>query len=82
MDESMISGEPIPVEKKKGDKVLAGTINQRGSFIISATQVGSETVLARIIHMVQEAQEVKLRCSVLSTVLQGSLSLLCWELLF
>ena len=59
VDESMISGEPIPVEKKKGDKVLAGTINQRGSFIISATQVGSETVLARIIHMVQEAQGSK-----------------------
>lgn len=59
VDESMISGEPIPVEKKKGDKVMAGTINQRGSFIITATQVGSETVLARIIHMVQEAQGSK-----------------------
>ena len=55
----MISGEPIPVEKKKGDKVLAGTINQRGSFIIRASQVGSDTVLARIIHMVQEAQGSK-----------------------
>ena len=59
VDESMISGEPVPVEKKKGDKVLAGTINQRGSFIIHATQVGSETVLARIISMVQEAQGSK-----------------------
>ena len=59
VDESMISGEPVPVEKKKGDKVLAGTINQRGSFIIYATQVGSETVLARIISMVQEAQGSK-----------------------
>lgn len=59
VDESMISGEPVPVEKKKGDKVLAGTINQRGSFIIRATKVGSETVLARIIHMVQEAQGSK-----------------------
>ena len=55
----MISGEPIPVDKKKGDKVLAGTINQRGSFIIKASQVGSETVLARIIRMVQEAQGSK-----------------------
>ena len=55
----MISGEPVPVEKKKGDKVLAGTINQRGSFIIHAAQVGSETVLARIISMVQEAQGSK-----------------------
>ena len=59
VDESMISGEPVPVEKKKGDKVLAGTINQRGSFIIRAAQVGSETVLARIIAMVQEAQGSK-----------------------
>ena len=59
VDESMISGEPVPVEKKKGDKVLAGTINQRGSFIIDAAQVGGETVLARIIRMVQEAQGSK-----------------------
>lgn len=59
VDESMISGEPLPVEKQTGDKVLAGTINQRGAFVISATQVGSETVLARIIRMVQEAQGSK-----------------------
>lgn len=59
VDESMISGEPIPVEKKKGDRVLAGTINQKGSFIIKASSVGGETVLARIIHMVQEAQGSK-----------------------
>lgn len=59
VDESMISGEPIPVEKRKGDKVLAGTINQRGSFIIRASQVGAETVLARIIRLVQEAQGSK-----------------------
>ena len=72
VDESMISGEPIPVEKKKGDKVLAGTINQRGSFIISATQVGSETVLARIIHMVQEAQGSKAPVDRKSTRLNSS----------
>ena len=59
VDESMISGEPIPVEKNIGDKVLAGTINQKGSFIIKASQVGGETVLARIIKMVQEAQGSK-----------------------
>lgn len=59
VDESMISGEPIPVAKQKGDKVLSGTINQKGSFVINATQVGSETVLARIIRMVQEAQGSK-----------------------
>ncbi|MDR2860164.1 MAG: heavy metal translocating P-type ATPase [Mediterranea sp.] len=59
VDESMISGEPVPVSKRGGDRVLAGTINQRGSFVISATQVGSETVLARIIRMVREAQGSK-----------------------
>lgn len=64
VDESMISGEPIPVEKKVGDRVLAGTINQKGAFVIKASGVGSETVLARIIRMVQEAQEVKLPYSV------------------
>lgn len=59
VDESMISGEPIPVEKKVGDRVLAGTINQKGSFVIKASGVGSQTVLARIIRMVQEAQGSK-----------------------
>ncbi|HPW71855.1 MAG TPA: heavy metal translocating P-type ATPase, partial [Bacteroides graminisolvens] len=59
VDESMISGEPVPVEKKTDDKVLAGTINQKGSFVIKALQVGKHTVLARIISMVQEAQGSK-----------------------
>lgn len=59
VDESMITGEPIPVEKKINDKVLAGTINQRGSFAIRAVQVGAETVLSHIIRMVQEAQGSK-----------------------
>ena len=48
IDESMISGEPIPVEKKPGDKVLAGTINQTGAFILCAEKVGSATVLAPV----------------------------------
>lgn len=59
VDESMISGEPIPVEKNTGAQVLAGTINQRGSFVIRAVKVGRETVLANIIRMVQEAQGSK-----------------------
>ncbi|MDX2172785.1 MAG: heavy metal translocating P-type ATPase [Bacteroidota bacterium] len=59
VDESMISGEPIPVEKKNGDKVFAGTINQKGSFKIKALKVGGATVLAQIIKMVQEAQGSK-----------------------
>ena len=59
VDESMISGEPIPVEKKTGEKVFAGTINQKGSFRFQAEKVGGETVLAQIIQMVQQAQGSK-----------------------
>lgn len=59
IDESMISGEPILVEKKLNDKVLAGTINQNGAFVMSAEKVGRETVLAQIIRMAQEAQGSK-----------------------
>lgn len=59
VDESMISGEPIPVEKNKGDKVFAGTINQKGSFQFKAEKVGKQTVLAQIIEMVKKAQASK-----------------------
>ncbi|TKB98717.1 heavy metal translocating P-type ATPase [Pedobacter cryophilus] len=59
VDESMISGEPIPVEKSTDDKVFAGTINQKGSFSFTAEKVGADTLLAHIIKMVQEAQGSK-----------------------
>ncbi len=59
VDESMISGEPIPLEKIAGDKVFSGTINQKGSFRLAAEKVGSETLLAQIIKMVQQAQGSK-----------------------
>lgn len=59
VDESMISGEPIAVEKKEGDQVFAGTINQKGSFLFNAEKVGGDTILAQIIKMVQEAQGSK-----------------------
>ncbi len=59
VDESMISGEPVPVEKKSDDLVVAGTINTTGSFRFRATKVGSETMLAHIIAMVSEAQGSK-----------------------
>jgi Cu2+-exporting ATPase len=59
VDESTITGEPLPVEKLKGSQVYAGTINQKGSFVISSEKVGSETLLARIILLVQEAQGSK-----------------------
>jgi len=55
VDESMISGEPIPVEKVPGSKVTGGTVNQTGSFEMRAEKVGSETLLARIVQMVAEA---------------------------
>jgi Cu2+-exporting ATPase len=59
VDESMISGEPVPVFKETGGKVLAGTINQQGSFEFVAEKVGQETLLAQIIRLVQEAQGSK-----------------------
>jgi len=59
VDESMISGEPIPVQKKKDEKVFAGTINQKGSFVFEATKVGADTLLAHIIKMVKDAQGSK-----------------------
>ena len=59
VDESMISGEPVPVEKKSGEKVFAGTVNQKGSFQFEAQKVGGDTILAHIIKMVQEAQGSK-----------------------
>ena len=56
IDESMITGESVPVEKMKGDKVTGATLNGTGSFIMQAERVGSDTLLARIVHMVGEAQ--------------------------
>ena len=59
VDESMITGEPVPVEKIKDEKVFAGTVNQKGSFQFTAEKVGGETLLSQIIKMVQEAQGSK-----------------------
>ena len=59
IDESMLSGEPVPVAKREGSHVFAGTINQRGSFRFRAEKVGADTVLAHIIRMVQDAQGSK-----------------------
>ncbi len=59
VDESMLSGEPVPVLKNENEKVFAGTINQKGNFQFKADKVGSETMLAQIIKMVQDAQGSK-----------------------
>jgi len=59
VDESMITGEPVAVEKRKDDKVYAGTLNQKGSFTFDAEKVGADTLLAQIIKRVQEAQGSK-----------------------
>jgi Cu+-exporting ATPase len=59
VDESMLTGEPLPVAKKTGDSVTGGTLNASGSFLFRATRIGEETVLARIIEMVRRAQNSK-----------------------
>ena len=59
VDESMLSGEPVPVAKRPDTKVYAGTINQKGSFRFRAEKVGTDTLLAKIIHLVQDAQGSK-----------------------
>lgn len=56
VDQSMLTGEPVPVEKGEGDSVTGGTVNQKGTLLIRATEVGDETVLHRIVQMVSEAQ--------------------------
>jgi Cu2+-exporting ATPase/Cu+-exporting ATPase len=59
VDESMVSGEPLPVDKKVGDKVIGATINKQGSFEFKATKIGGDTVLSQIIKIVEEAQNSK-----------------------
>ena len=59
IDESMITGEPIPVEKSKGSQVTGGTVNATGSLVIEAQRVGGETLLAQIVRMVSEAQRTR-----------------------
>ena len=71
VDESMITGEPIAVEKTDGAKVFAGTINQRGSFQFKAQKVGTETLLAQIIKKVQEAQGSKAPVQTLADQIAG-----------
>ncbi len=71
IDEAMVTGEPIPVEKKAGDAIVAGMINTTGSFTFKATKVGSETLLAHIVKMVEEAQGSKAPIQALADKISG-----------
>ncbi|MDX2361359.1 MAG: heavy metal translocating P-type ATPase [Crocinitomicaceae bacterium] len=71
IDESMITGEPIPVHKTKGEKVFAGTINQKGVLRIIAQEIGSKTVLSQIIAMVEKAQMSKPKVQKLADKIAG-----------
>lgn len=91
VDESMITGEPVPVAKRPGDRVTGGTVNQTGAFTFVATEVGADTALARIVTMVQNAQASKApaqrladtagRYLVFVALGAGALTFLVWWLL-
>ncbi len=71
VDESMITGEPIPVEKKTGDRVTGGTVNANGSLIIRADRVGADTLLAQIVRMVSDAQRSRAPIQKLADTVAG-----------
>jgi len=71
VDESMISGEPIPIEKTPGDKVIGATVNSTGSLIMKAEKVGADTMLAQIVQMVSEAQRSRAPIQRLADVVSG-----------
>jgi len=71
IDESMITGEPIPIEKKPGDRIIGATINGTGSLIMKAEKVGAETLLAQIVHMTAEAQRSRAPIQKLADIIAG-----------
>ncbi|ANY80587.1 copper-translocating P-type ATPase [Microvirga ossetica] len=88
VDESMITGEPVPVQKMEGAEVVGGTINKTGSFTFRATRIGADTVLAQIVRMVEQAQGSKLPIQALvdrvtawfvpAVIAAGALTFLIW----
>jgi Cu+-exporting ATPase len=71
IDESMITGEPMPVSKQAGEKVIGATVNQTGSFLMRAERIGSETVLAQIVQMVADAQRSRAPIQKLADTVSG-----------
>src|SRR5439155_1912529 len=71
VDESMITGEPMPVTKGPDDKVIGATLNQTGSFLMRAERVGSETLLAQIVQMVADAQRSRAPIQKLADTVSG-----------
>jgi Cu+-exporting ATPase len=71
IDESMITGEPLPVEKNPDDTVTGGTVNQTGGFVMRVSRVGEDTLLSRIVHMVAEAQRTRAPIQRLADVVAG-----------
>jgi Cu+-exporting ATPase len=71
VDESMITGEPVPVQKQAGDEVIGGTVNQTGSFLMEAEKVGEETVLSQIVNMVADAQRSRAPIQRIADVVAG-----------
>ncbi|MCB9772651.1 MAG: heavy metal translocating P-type ATPase [Candidatus Omnitrophica bacterium] len=71
VDESMISGEPMPVEKNTGDRVIGATVNQTGTFMMRTEKVGAETLLSQIVHMVAEAQRSRAPIQKLADTISG-----------
>ena len=71
IDESMITGEPMPVSKQAGEKVIGATVNQTGSFLMRAERIGSETVLAQIVQMVADAQRSRAPIQKLADAVSG-----------
>lgn len=71
VDESMISGEPMPIEKNTGDRVIGATMNQTGTFMMRTEKVGAETLLSQIVHMVAEAQRSRAPIQKLADTISG-----------